>query len=97
MILDQGDENMSASSMTELEAFHHFVGAQLQQCKLALTPEDALDLFRQQQMTDAELGCSVAAVERALAQADRGEGVGLDEAVQQLREKHGLLNHIDGQ
>jgi len=81
---------MSAASLTELEEFHRFVGDQLIPREQSLSPEAALSLFRQQQMTLDELSSSVAAVERALAQADRGEGVALDEAIRQLREKHKL-------
>jgi hypothetical protein len=81
---------MLTTQMTELEAFHRFVGAHLQQRESTLSPEAALDLFRQQQLSDAELNCSVAAVKRALAQVDRGEGIGLDAAMQQLREKQRL-------
>ena len=86
---------MQTTSSTELEEFHRFVGDQLRQHVESLSPEVALELFRQQQMTAEELTSSTRAVERALAQADRGEGVPLDEAMQGLREKHGLPRCVD--
>ncbi len=86
---------MQTSSSTELEEFHRFVGDQLRQHAESLSPEAALGLFRQQQTTTEELASSAQAVERALAQADRGEGVPLDEAMHRLREKHGLPQCVD--
>jgi hypothetical protein len=75
---------------SELARFHEFIGERLSQGDHELTPEEALNRFRSQLVDNAELAESVAALQRALGQADRGEGMPLDEAMQRLREEFDL-------
>lgn len=78
------------SHSTELERFHQFVNERLQCGERQLSPEEALDRFRSERSDDTELADSVAALRRALEQADRGEGIPLDEAMARLRQEFNL-------
>lgn len=78
------------SHTTELERFHQFVNERLQSGERQLTPEEALDRFRSELPDDTELAESVPALRRALEQADRGEGIPLDEAMSRLRQEFNL-------
>lgn len=78
------------SHTTELERFHQFVNERLQSGERQLSPEEALDRFRSERSDDTELAESVAALRRALEQADRGEGIPLDEAMARLRQEFNL-------
>lgn len=75
---------MLATDKTLLESFYQFVGKQLQSSSSeTLTPEEALDLWRQEQ--DA-----YASIKQGLAEVDAGEGMSLDEFERQIRVKFGF-------
>lgn len=76
-----------STKASDLNEFHRFVGEQLDQGS-ELTPEDCLDLWRANHPSPEELKESVAAVKRALAQVDRGEGITLAEFDRRFRAKH---------
>ena len=78
------------SQSTELERFHQFVSDRIQSGERQLSPEEALDRFRSTHPDDADLTASVAAIRRGLVQADRGEGMPLDDAMKRLREEFDL-------
>jgi hypothetical protein len=59
--------------------------------RMATPPEPGLcDVDKFAAEHSAELAESIAAIEQALAQADRGEGLPLDEFDRQFRARHGL-------
>jgi len=70
---------------TDLEQFHQYVSDRLTRGERQLTPEEALERFRTEMAADADLKDSVAAIRRALEQADQGLGLPLDEAMRRLR------------
>ena len=79
---------MSTAPETELREFIDFASEHLNETGSELTPEDVLDLWRGRHPLPDELSESVAAIERALAQADRGEGLSLDEFDRRFRARH---------
>lgn len=81
---------MATGLETDLREFLDFAAEQLSRGGSELTPEEVLDLWRVEHPSPAELSESIAAVKRALAQADRGEGVPLDEFDRQFRARHGI-------
>lgn len=85
---------MTPQTTSELDSFHHFIGEKLGNGGAALTPEECLELWRAEHPTDAELDASVAAVGRALEQAQRGEGKSLDTFAETLRRKHNLPRDV---
>ena len=83
---------MGASSPMELETFHRFIGQQLVD-GTELSPEECLRVWRVEHPTADELNKSVAAVKRALAQAQRGEGKKLDDFDRDFRARHDLAGN----
>jgi hypothetical protein len=81
---------MGTSPEPDLRELVEFASEQLNNGGSELTPEEVLDLWRAEHPTAAELAESVATIEQALAQADRGEGLPLDEFDRQFRSRHGL-------
>lgn len=81
---------MAQTSTSELAAFHRFVGQHLADDDTDLSPEEVLDRWRAENPTAEELAQSVAAVKRALEQAERGEGTRWEEFDRRFREKHGI-------
>ena len=81
---------MATQVASELERFHQFIAHKLSNGESDLSPEEALDEWRALNPTPEELAANVAALQRALAQADRGEGIPLDECIEQLRRKYNL-------
>lgn len=79
---------MAAAPPTELREFIEFAEQHLGEGSSDLTPEEVLDLWRAQHPPADELNHSVAAINRALAQADRGEGIPLDEFDRRFRARH---------
>jgi hypothetical protein len=73
----------------ELTIFHRFVSEQLAEGTF-LTPEECLRAWRAEHPVENDLAESVAAVNRALAQADRGEGKPVDEFDRDFRARHGI-------
>lgn len=86
---------MSAKSATnsasELRDFHAFVGAQLAASRDQLTPEEIVELWRDQHPSEPEVAATLAAVHAALADMAAGDtGISLAEHDRQFRAKHGL-------
>jgi hypothetical protein len=79
------------SSLNELRDFHAFVGAQLTATREPLSPEDLIDLWRDQHPRVEEASAVAAAVRAALDDMAAGDmGVPLDEYDRQFRARHGL-------
>lgn len=76
---------------SELETFHRFVGDQLAE-GADLTPEECLRVWRLEHPAGDELDASVAAVKRALDQAQRGQGKTVDDFDRDFRARHGISN-----
>lgn len=74
---------------SELATFHRFVGEQLAD-GAALTPEECLRAWRIEHPTKEELGASGAAIQRALKQAEDGEGKRLADFDRDFRARHGI-------
>lgn len=81
---------MAISFDTDLPEFIEFAQAQLGNGGSQLTPEEVLDLWRAEHPSSNELAESVAAIQRALDQADRGEGVSWEEFDRAFRARHRL-------
>ena len=85
---------MSVQLSCELRDFHLFVGEQLARNTTGLTPEDALDLWRDQHpITDVpeDMEQSVKALQAALADMHAGDtGIPAADFHRQFRAKHGL-------
>ena len=77
---------------SELAAFHRFIEEQLAG-GAELTPEECLRVWRVEHPNDEELEESVAAVERALAQTERGEGKRLGDFDRDFRARHGVATN----
>jgi hypothetical protein len=82
-------ETIVSDVSSDLATFHHFVGEQVAG-GAELTPEECLHVWRVEHPTCDDLDESVAAVKRALAQADRGEGKCLDEFDRDFRVSRGV-------
>jgi hypothetical protein len=81
---------MSTLFETDLPEFVAFAQAQLGNGGSQLTPEEVLDLWRAEHPPADELADSVAAVQRALDQADRGEGQSWEDFDRAFRARHQL-------
>ena len=82
---------MSVQVQNELRDFHVFVGEQLARNPNGLTPEDALDLWRDQHPFPEDMAESVKAIREALDAMDAGDtGMTVDEFERRFRDKHGL-------
>jgi hypothetical protein len=79
---------MATSCETDLLEFVEFAQAQLANGGANLTPEEVLDLWRADHPSAHELADSVAAIQRALDQASRGEGASWEEFDSLFRERH---------
>ena len=81
---------MASELQDELTAFHRFVGEQVTIVGARPSPEECLEMWRVLHPSPEELKESVAAVKRALDQADRGEGKTLQEFDRDFRNKYGI-------
>ncbi len=81
---------MAIETKNELESFQQFLHRHLSDSGDKLSPEECLGLWRAEHPTSRELEESVAAVQRALQQAEAGEGVSLEEFDRAFRKKHNL-------
>lgn len=77
---------------TDLSDFVTFAARQLNDGGSQLTPEEVLDLWRAEHPAPAEFADSVAALQRALEQADRGEGRSLDEFDRDFRARQQIAS-----
>ena len=81
---------MASEIQDDLQAFHRFVGEQLANGGASFSPEECLELWRAEHPTPADLADSVASVQRALEEADRGEGIPLEDFDREFRRKHDI-------
>lgn len=78
----------------ELKEFHRFLGESLNSGVAELSPEEALDLWRDRHPPDAEYSSAVIALQEALSDMARGDtGQPLDVFDRSFREKHQLPPH----
>lgn len=71
----------------ELARFYDFIGQRLNNQGVALSPEEALDLWRAQQSPATELGATVEALREALVDMDAGDtGQPSDEFIREFRQ-----------
>ena len=76
---------MASIMANELQQFYQFIGCQLEQDPVGMSPEECLDIWRVQHPSPEELADSVAAIRTALEEARRGEGQPADEVIAELR------------
>jgi hypothetical protein len=81
---------MATDTKNELESFQQFLHRHLSDSGDKLSPEECLQLWRAEHPTSRKFEESVAAVQRALQQAEVGEGVSLEEFDREFRKKHNL-------
>ena len=82
---------MSLQSTTELHQFHAFLGAKLQNGGAEISPEEALDEWRELHPDPLGFEDETAAIQEALddmANGDRGRP--FDVVIAELRDKHGM-------
>jgi len=85
---------MTTDTRDELKDFHRFVAEQLSSGESALSPEEALDLWRDHHPADFEFSSTVAALREALSEMARGDtGQPLDEFDDSFRHKYQLPPH----
>lgn len=82
---------MRPETNPELADFHAYLGQRLNSGD-NVSPEEALGEWRMLQPAPEDLHETLAAVGRALEQAERGEGVSLEEFDRQFRQRHNLLS-----
>jgi hypothetical protein len=81
---------MAIDPAAELARFQQFLAQHLQ-LGHALTPEEALDLWRLQNPCPDEFAKNVAGIREALADMDAGDhGVPFEEFDREFRRRHGL-------
>jgi hypothetical protein len=81
---------MSVDPNSELVRFNEFLLRQIEQ-KVPLTPEEALDLWREENPMSQEIAHDRMAVRAALRDADEGDiGVSLEELDRAIRMKLGM-------
>ena len=80
---------MTSQMNHELADFHAFLGERLRSGD-RVSPEEALGEWRVLRPAPDDVRESAAAVGRALAQAERGEGLSLEEFDRQFRQRHNL-------
>jgi hypothetical protein len=84
-------EGHKMDATQELREFHRFVGESLDRGEAGLSPEEALDLWRDHHPSDAEYASTVAALREALSDMAQGDtGKPLEEFDQSFRQKHQL-------
>ncbi len=82
---------MSTNSQGELASFHQFVAVKLSENCADLSPEDVLDLWREEHPLQDDDPDAVAAVEEALADMEEGDlGRPWDVFDREFRRRHGL-------
>ncbi len=82
---------MSTSSQNELASFHQFIGQQLGSKHANLSPEEALDLWREQHPAAEEDLDATEAVREALEDFEAGDrGVPVEEFDREFCKRHKL-------
>jgi hypothetical protein len=80
---------MATGSESELRAFHGFLQQKLTSGLSQLSPEEALDLWRDEHPAGDEYGSAVAAIKEAIADMEAGDtGMDLSEFDRQFRQRH---------
>lgn len=79
-----------SAASSDLREFVRFANEQLANPSELRTPEEVLDLWRVDHPDASDLADSVAAIRRALVQADRGEGIPLAEFDRTFRSRHSI-------
>ncbi len=81
---------MSIDPAPELVRFQQFLGETLQR-RTDLSPEEALDLWRQQNPSIDDFESTILAIDEAIANMDAGHpGQPFDEFDREFRQRHGL-------
>ena len=83
---------MATGVSSDLRDFHEFIGQKLASGSASLSPEAALDEWRSDHPDPRELAESLGALREALEEADRGEGIPLGDAIEEIRRRHKLPN-----
>jgi hypothetical protein len=82
---------MSSSIENELASFHQFIGRQLNSNESQLSPEEVLDLWREQHPSEEEDPETIEALREALADFNAGDrGVTAEDFEREFRQRHGL-------
>lgn len=82
---------MSSNIDNELASFHEFVAIKLSEKKADLSPEEVLDLWRDEHPLVEEQDDATAAVMEALADMEAGDlGRPWEEFDREFRQRHGL-------
>jgi hypothetical protein len=82
---------VATSLSNELAQFHRFVADKLAKGEASLSPEAAVDQWREMHPASDDLAEDVAAVKEALADMAAGDvGISLDTFDQEFRAKYGL-------
>jgi len=90
MMVAKWGSKMSTDLRAELESFHRFVGQRLSEGKI-VSPEEALELWLDENPVDDDFKESVAAIQEALDEMDAGvPGIPLEEFDRRFRERHNL-------
>jgi hypothetical protein len=84
----EGEKPMKTIAVSELEKFYAFIGEKLANGGKDLSPEEALDDWRELNPDPHDLLDDVAAIQAALDDLDNGEvGMPLDEFDRRMRKK----------
>src|ERR1700722_15758314 len=87
----QASSRVTRFILNELAEFHRFVAEKLAKGEANLSPEAALDQWRESHPTSDDLSEEVAAIKEALADMEAGDqGMPLAEFDQGFRASHGL-------
>jgi hypothetical protein len=82
-----------ADVMNELESFHRFLGDQLAHGDSMLTPEECLELWRAQNLSDDEREAEAQAVREAIDDMRAGDaGQPLQEFLAEFRARKNILS-----
>jgi hypothetical protein len=82
---------MSSNLDNELASFHQFVAIKLSENKTNLSPEEVLDLWRDEHPHSGEFDDATAALKEAFADIAAGDnGVPFEDFEREFRKKHGL-------
>lgn len=80
--------------LSDLQAFHRFVGEKLSRPGVRLSPEEALAEWRKANPVSGNSAEELAMLQVALVEADRGEADSLESVVANIRRKHQLRSPV---
>lgn len=82
---------MSQQTASDLQGFHQFLGEKLRNGGAQLSPEEALDEWRQGHPDPEALDEETAAIQEAIDDMENGDqGRDFDEVIAEIRKKYGL-------